>query len=64
MPHVRGRKKERKKDDSDVATDVDYGVALFSSWSKSISNPETAIREIEPPNPLFPNTTFKRVPSK
>jgi hypothetical protein len=50
MPHVRGRKKEKKKerkkeDDSNVTTDVDYGVALFPSWSKSISNPDITIRE-------------------
>ena len=29
-------KKEIKKDETDVSTDVDYGVASFSSWSKSI----------------------------
>jgi hypothetical protein len=36
-------KKERKKDDSDVATDVmNYGVdAASSSWSNSLCIPET-----------------------
>ena len=33
---------ERKKDDSDVAIGVNYVVASFSSWSKSIWNFEMA----------------------
>ena len=45
MPHVRGRKKERE--DSDVAINVNYGVALFSSCIKSISNPKTEVHELE-----------------
>jgi hypothetical protein len=37
------RKKERKKDDSDVVTAVNHDADLFSSWSLSICNPETGI---------------------
>ena len=33
-------KKEGKKGDSDVVAGVNYGVASFSSWSKSICNPQ------------------------
>lgn len=33
-------RRKKKKDDSDVATGVKYGVASFSSWSKSICNLE------------------------
>ena len=33
----------RKKDDSGVATRVDYGVALPSRWLKSQCNPKTGI---------------------
>jgi hypothetical protein len=29
----------KNKDDSDVTTNVNYGIALLSSWSKSICNP-------------------------
>ena len=32
-----------KKDDYDVATNMNYGVPSFSCWSKSIGNPETNI---------------------
>ena len=37
---------ERKKDDSDVATGVNYGVTSFSSWAKSIYNPKMGITRI------------------
>jgi hypothetical protein len=38
------REKEKKKDDSDVAINVNNGVtASISSWSKSICNPEMDI---------------------
>ena len=36
---------DRKKDDSDVATGMNYGVASSSSWSQSIGNPKTGIAE-------------------
>ena len=36
-----------KKDDSNVATIMNYGVAASSSWSKCICNPEMGIRESE-----------------
>ena len=39
----------RKKDDFDVATIVKYGVASFSSWSKSICNGEMGITRIGGP---------------
>ena len=40
----------KEKDDSGVATGVNYGVASFSSWSKSGCNLDTGImRIIEPP---------------
>ena len=48
------RKKERTKDDSDVATSVKYRVALFSSWSKSVCNPETSVTRIRGPPRLLP----------
>ena len=35
----------KKKDGFDIATGVNYGVASSSSWSKSICNPETDIRD-------------------
>ena len=35
--------KKEKKDDSNVDTFVNYGVASFSSWSKSICNLETNV---------------------
>ena len=34
-------KKQKKKDDSDVATGMAYGVASLLSWSKSIYYPKT-----------------------
>jgi hypothetical protein len=37
---------ERKKDDSDVATGVNYGVTSFLSWAKSIYNPKMGITRI------------------
>lgn len=40
-------KKERKMDDSDIAIGVKYGVALSSSWSKSICNHNTDITRIK-----------------
>ena len=39
-------KDERKQDSSDAATGVNYNVASFSSWSKSICNSETGISKI------------------
>ena len=33
----------RKNNNIDVGIGVFYGVTLFSSWSKSISNPKTSI---------------------
>ena len=36
----------RKKDGSDVATGMKFGVVSFSSWSKSICNLETGIMRI------------------
>ena len=36
-------KKERKKEYSDVAMGVNYGVALFLRWFKFLCNPETCI---------------------
>ena len=37
----------KKKDNSCVDTGVKYGVASFSSWSKSIRNPEISITRIK-----------------
>ena len=44
----------KKKDDIDIATGVNYGVASSSSLSKSICNPETDIRELEGHRRLAP----------
>ena len=45
---IRAERKE-KKDNSNIATSVNYGVASFSSWSKCICNTETGIiRNREP----------------
>ena len=41
------QKNERKKDDSDVATGMNDGVASFSSWSISIRNPEKHLMRIK-----------------
>ena len=38
-------RKKRKKDDSEVATSVNYVFASFLSWIKSICNPEMAMYE-------------------
>jgi hypothetical protein len=38
--------KQWKIDDSDVATGMNYGVASFSSWSKSTCNPKTGLVRI------------------
>ena len=46
--------KSRRKDDSDIATGVTYGVASFSSWSKSTFNLETASQELEGPRRPLP----------
>lgn len=46
MRHIRYWKKETKKDDFDVGTKVNYGVALFLSWSKSMCNLTTDIMRI------------------
>lgn len=37
--------REKRRVDSDVATDVNYGAASSSSWSKSISYPENGHHE-------------------
>jgi hypothetical protein len=47
MNSIDGKCKERKKDDFDVATHVNYGVASFLSSSKSLCNLEMALRELE-----------------
>jgi hypothetical protein len=39
----------KRNDDSNVVIVVNYGVASFSSWSKSICNPETCITRIRRP---------------
>ena len=39
----------RKNDNSDIANDVNYGVASFLSWWKSVCNPETGITRIRGP---------------
>ena len=44
-----GSKREGKKDNSDVATGVNYGVASSSSSSKSIYNPKQGIMRIRGP---------------
>ena len=46
--------KERKKDDYDVATSMNYVIASFSSWSESICNPKMGILRIEGPQRLLP----------
>ena len=43
------KKKKEKKDDTDAATGVSYGVASFSSWSKSICNPQMGFTRIRRP---------------
>ena len=53
--YVKG-KKERKKDNSNVATSMNCGIAFFSSWSKSMCNPETGITRIR--GPLTTTTSF------
>jgi hypothetical protein len=40
-------RKKGKKNDYDVATNMNYGVPSFSCWSKSIGNPETNITRNE-----------------
>jgi hypothetical protein len=40
--------RERKKDNTDVATGMNYGVASFFSWPKATCN--GAIRELEAPD--------------
>ena len=48
---------ERKKDNSDVGVGVSYGVASFSSWSKSICNPKPGIARIRGPPTSFQRWT-------
>ena len=50
--HNKGR--EQKKDDYDVATNVNYHVACFSSWYESTCNPEMDITKIKGPRRLLP----------
>jgi hypothetical protein len=50
------RKKEIRKDKFNVTTGMNYGVASFLSWSKSICNPEIGIIEIR--GPLRSNASF------
>ena len=45
------KRKEKKK--NDVATSVNYGVAFFSNWFKSIYNPDTSNTKMR----FLPNTT-------
>ena len=40
------RKKDRKEDNTDVATSINYGVASDSSWSNSLAKRETGITRI------------------
>ena len=51
---------ERNKDDSGIVIGVNYGVASFLSWSKSICNPKHALQELKVPKDyylhLFVNT--------
>ena len=42
--------RERKNDRFDVATTMNYGVASFLSWSKSICNPKMGIMRKRVPN--------------
>ena len=42
-------KERKKKDDSNVVTGMNYGVASFLSWSTSICNHETSISRIRVP---------------
>ena len=39
----------RGRDDSDVATGVNYGVASSSSWCKSVCHPETGMMRTRGP---------------
>lgn len=48
--HILSHGQKEKKDDSDVATADDYGVALFSSL---YGIPERALQELEAPNIVF-----------
>ena len=55
MNSIDGKCKERKKDDSNIATHVNYGVASFLSSSKSLCNLEMALQELEGPQRLLPS---------
>ena len=46
--------RERKKDNTDVATGMNYGVASFFSWSKATCNPKWGITRIRGPWQLLP----------
>ena len=50
--------KERKGDNVDVAIGMNYGVASFFSWFKSICNPKTNIMRIR--GPPMTTTSFQR----
>jgi hypothetical protein len=53
----RTRKEKKIKNDFDVTTDVNYGVASFSSWTKSIiCNPKTSTMRIG--GPPMTNASF------
>lgn len=45
--------KERKKDDINVATNINYGVAFSSSWSESLCYPETNVTKIRRPSRII-----------
>jgi len=46
LAYLVARKKERKKDGSDVVTCMKYGIVSFSTWSESICNLDTDIMRI------------------
>ena len=46
--------KKGRGDDSNAAAAVNYSVASSWSWSKSMSNPETATTKIKGPSRLLP----------
>jgi hypothetical protein len=51
---IKGEASLSRRDDSDVVTSMNYGVALFWSWSKSMCNPKMAdITRISGPQRLL-----------
>lgn len=49
MNSVPGTEIACQKDDSDVATSVNFGVASFFSWLKSVCSPEVGTTRIRGP---------------